>query len=132
MNRTPLITGIGMALAALTLMAAPAYAGNSTPGTKISVLTCNALPETGVGFGIDFRVDRERQLVFTVFAADVVSGSHKLAGKYGGAGTSASLGVGAQVLVGGSNRSISLQSVIEGSTGVGVSAGIIYLYLQPK
>ncbi len=160
-----ILSGMILALMAVLLVTVPAYAGNSTAGTKIGVLTCDAVPEsglnllihstvdveckfestdgsgvehyvgeTGVGFGIDLKFDRTKQLVFAVFAADVVKGNHKLAGKYGGAGASASLGVGvgAQVLVGGSNKSISLQPVIEGSTGVGVSAGLTYLFLQAK
>ncbi len=154
---------LGMALALMATF--PAYAGNSTAGTKIGVLTCNSVPgsgvnllihstvdiackfestdgssvehyigETGIGFGIDINYKLERHLAFAVFAADTVRGSHKLAGKYGGAGASATVGVGAgaQVLVGGSNKSVSLQPVIEGSTGVGVSAGITYLFLQAK
>jgi len=143
----------------------PAYAGNSTAGTKIGMLTCHSVPgtgvsliihstvdiectfestdgsgvehyigETGVGLGIDLNYDLKRQLAFAVFAADTTHGNHKLAGKYGGAGASATAGVGAgaQVLVGGGNKSISLQPVIEGSTGVGVSAGLTYLFLQAK
>jgi len=41
--------------------------------------------ETGVGLGIDLSYNINKQMVFTVFAADTVNGSHKLAGKYGGA-----------------------------------------------
>jgi len=152
-----------MTLIASLLAAIPAYAGNSTAGTKIGVLTCNSVPgsglnllihstvdlkckfestdgsgteryvgETGIGLGIDINYNLERHLLFTVFAADTARGNHKLAGKYGGAGASATVGVGvgAQVLVGGSNRSISLQPVIEGSSGVGVSGGLTYLFLQ--
>jgi len=159
------ITGAGFALLASLLISAPAFAGNSTAGTKVGILTCNTVPdsgvnliihstvdvectfkstdnsgvehyvgETGVGLGINLQYDTARTLVFSVFAADFKSGSHKLAGKYGGAGASASLGAGAgvQVLVGGSNRSISLQPVIEGSKGAGVSAGLTYLFLQQK
>ncbi|MDQ6981995.1 MAG: DUF992 domain-containing protein [Mariprofundus sp.] len=154
---------LGMAVALIATV--PAYAGNSTAGTKIGILTCNSVPgsgvnllihstvdieckfestdgsgveryigETGIGFGIDINYNLERHLAFTVFAADTARGSHKLAGKYGGAGASATVGVGAgaQVLVGGSNKSVSLQPVIEGSTGVGVSAGVTYLFLQAK
>lgn len=165
MKISNLLQACSIALMALLLATAPSYAGNSTAGTKIGILTCNAVPEsgvnllihstvdvtcrfestdgsgiehyvgeTGIGLGIDFRYERERHLVFTVFAADTVSGSHKLSGKYGGAGASVSVGIGAgvQLLVGGSNKSISLQPVIEGSTGVGVSAGITYLFLQAK
>lgn len=89
--------------------------------------------ETGVGLGIDLNYDRKTRLVYTVLAADFKSGSYKLAGRYFGAGASATVGagVGAQVLVGGSNNSISLQPVLEGSTGLGTSAGITYLFIQP-
>ena len=88
--------------------------------------------ETGVGFGIDMRFDRETHLVYTVFAAEFEKGSYKLAGKYvgGGASVTAGAGIGAQVLVGGNDNSVSLQPVIEGSTGLGISAGITYLFLQ--
>ncbi len=160
-----LLLGLGFVLMASWLVTIPAYAGNSTAGTKIGILTCKTVPnsgvnllihstvditcrfestdgsgvehyigETGIGLGIDFSYDIKKQMVFTVFAADTVTGNHKLAGKYGGAGVSASLGVGAgvQLLVGGSNKSVSLQPVIEGSTGVGASVGITYLYLQAK
>jgi len=160
-----ILMGIGITLAAVLLTTVPSYAGNSTAGTKIGILTCKTVPssgvnllihstvdikcrfestdgsgvehyvgETGIGLGIDFSYDIKKQMVFTVFAADTKAGSHKLAGKYGGAGASVSAGVGAgvQLLVGGSNRSVSLQPVIEGSTGVGASAGITYLYLQAE
>lgn len=89
--------------------------------------------ETGVGLGIDMHFKKEETLVFAVFSADFKPGTHQLAGKYGGAGASAGVGVGAgaQVLVGGNNRSISLQPVISGNTGVGAAAGLTYLYLEP-
>jgi len=154
---------LSAACAALALVAVPAFAGNSTAGTKIGVLSCDSVPEsgvnllihstvdikctfkstdgsgvehyigeTGIGFGININFDVERHLRFIVFAADMVKGTHKLAGKYGGVGAlaSAGVGVGAQVLAGGSNSSVSLQPVIEGTTGVGASVGITYLYLQ--
>ena len=55
-----------------------------------------------------------------------------LAGEYVGASGSASvgLGVGAQVLVGGSNRSIALQPLsVEGQTGVNLALGVAGLTL---
>lgn len=149
---------------ALVLVAIPqVMAGESTSGTKIGVLTCKTVPnsgmnlllhstvdvrcdfvstdgsgtehyigETGVGFGVDLSYKRETTIAFTVFAADVRKGNHKLAGKYIGGGGSATVGagLGAQVLLGGGNDSISLQPAIEGSTGLGVSGGVTYLYLQ--
>jgi len=139
-------------------------AETSSAGTKVGVLTCRTVPETGfsliihstanvkckfestaggspeyyrgetgVGLGIDLRWDRETALAYAVFSADFRKGTYQLAGKYGGAGASATVGVGAgvQALVGGNNRSISLEPVISGSTGAGASAGITYLYLEP-
>jgi len=158
------LTKIGIICAmALSMAAAPAFAGNSTAGTKIGVLTCKTVPhstvnllihsttnvrcefvatdgsgvehyigETGVGLGVDLSYKRESTIAFTVFAADNKSGSHKMAGKYVGAGASATFGagLGAHVLVGGGDDSISLQPAIEGNTGLGASAGLTYLYIQ--
>lgn len=90
--------------------------------------------ETGVGLGIDVDIKREETIGYTVFSADFKEGTYQLAGKYGGAGASATVGVGvgAQVLVGGNKRSISLQPIaLSGSTGGGVTAGFTYLYLEP-
>lgn len=90
--------------------------------------------ETGVGLGIDLHVRRDEQLGFVVLAADFRKGSYKLAGKYFGGGATATVGVGvgAHVLAGGSNKSISLEPlVLSGSKGVGVSGGVTYLYLEP-
>ena len=89
--------------------------------------------ETGVALGIDLSSNLKKELVYAVFATDFKSGSYKLAGKYGGVGASASVGAGAgaQVLLGSNNSSISLQPVIEGNTGIGVSGGITYLYIEP-
>jgi hypothetical protein len=56
-----------------------------------------------------------------------------LAGDYGGVTAQANVGVGgaANVLVGGSNKSISLQPLsIEGSTGLNVAAGIASISLR--
>ncbi len=156
---------IGVALTASLFMAAPVFAGESTAGTKIGVLTCDIVPgsgynlivhstsdvtckynstdgsnteyyigETGIGLGINLQYDAARKLIFTVLAADTKRGNHKLAGKYVGAGASASVGVGvgAQVLIGGGDKSVSLQPVLEGSKGAGAAAGVTYLYLQKK
>lgn len=90
--------------------------------------------ETGIGLGIDINIDRKENLSYAVFSADFEAGTYQLAGKYAGGGASATVGVGAgvQVLIGGNDRSISLQPVvISGSTGGGVAGGITYLYLEP-
>jgi Protein of unknown function (DUF992) len=73
-------------------------------------------------------------LVWAVFAPSTNVGPGALAGDYVGATGSATAGagVGANVLVGGSGQSISLQPVsIEGNTGLNVAAGIGAITLQP-
>ena len=112
---------------------------HSTSGVKCEYRSSDGseveyyIGETGIGLGIDLSFDRETRLLYTVLAADFKSGSYKLTGKYFGAGASATVGagVGAQVLVGGNNGSFSLEPVIEGSTGLGASAGVTYLFIQP-
>ena len=88
--------------------------------------------ETGVALGLDISNKTKQHMEFGVLAADFKKGSHQLAGKYIGAGASvtADKGVGAQVLIGGNKNSVSLEPMIEGNEGSGVSAGITYLYLQ--
>ena len=91
--------------------------------------------ETGIGLGIDLNLDREATIANTVLAAgDVDPGNYALAGKYAGAKASITVGVGvvAAVLVGGREKSFGLQPLaLEGSTGLGLSGGIGYLYLEP-
>jgi len=77
-------------------------------------------------FGVDIGFTKEAQMVWLVFApGSLAPGS--LSGDYGGATASATVGVGvgANVLVGGSNKQITLQPVsVEGSVGLNVAAGI--------
>ena len=57
-----------------------------------------------------------------------------LAGRYGGVGGEATVGVGAgvNVLVGGSNRTVSLQPLaVEGQAGLNVAGGVTELELRP-
>jgi hypothetical protein len=78
-------------------------------------------------FGVDIGFTSSAAIVWAVFSpsANVAAGS--LAGTYAGpsASATAGVGVGANVLIGGSNKTISLQPVsIEGNTGLNVAAGI--------
>jgi Protein of unknown function (DUF992) len=78
-------------------------------------------------FGVDIGYTSGGVLVWAVFAPGPYAGPGALAGDYVGATASATvgLGVGANVLVGGSNRSISLQPLsIEGNAGLNVAAGV--------
>ena len=66
-------------------------------------------------------------LVWGVFAPTTNVAPGALAGDYAGATASATVGVGvgANVLIGGSGRTISLQPLsVEGNTGLNVAAGI--------
>jgi hypothetical protein len=88
-------------------------------------------------FGVDIGFTQAGVLIWAVLAptSDLAPGA--LAGEFVGATGSATVGVGAgaNVLVGGSNRTISLQPVsFEGSTGLNVAAGIgaISLRYEPR
>jgi hypothetical protein len=78
-------------------------------------------------FGVDIGYTQGGVLVWAVFAPTANMAPGALNGNYVGATGSATvgLGVGANVLVGGSNSTISLQPVsFEGNTGLNVAAGI--------
>jgi hypothetical protein len=77
-------------------------------------------------FGIDIGFTKEAQMVWLVFAPGALAPG-SLAGGYGGATASGTVGVGvgANVLIGGSSRQITLQPIsVEGSKGLNVAAGI--------
>ena len=84
-------------------------------------------------FGADIGYSKAAVLVWAVWApsSDVRPGA--LAGTYGGVtgGASVGVGAGANVLVGGSNKTINLQPLsIEGTVGLNVAAGIAALTLR--
>jgi hypothetical protein len=83
--------------------------------------------------GLDVGFTTGGTIVWTVFA-DTNRRAGILAGTYGGATAEASVGagLGANVLVGGSQRSVALQPLsLQGQTGVNVAAGIGELELHP-
>jgi hypothetical protein len=148
------IYALGLAAGALALNT-PAQA----QGLQVGILTCNVSsgfgfvfgssravnctfspkggpPQHYVGtinkFGVDIGYLQGGVIVWTVFAptANLVPGA--LSGTYTGATGSATVGVGvgANVLVGGSGNSIMLQPIsIEGTTGLNVAAGIAEMTL---
>ncbi len=78
-------------------------------------------------FGIEIGAVEEGHLIWAVFAGSPVSGTGLLAGKYAGvdASVAAGLGLGADVLVGGTGESLSLQPLaVDGEPGVGIAAGV--------
>ncbi len=83
-------------------------------------------------YGVDIGFTKEAHIVWVVFSPGAV-GAGALAGDYGGATAGASFGVGlgANVLVGGSNKQVALQPVsVEGSVGLNVAAGVASVTLK--
>jgi len=151
MSRKFLAASGAAAVAAALTLANPAAAA----GVKVGVLSCHVSSGWGfifgsskdlhcnfspsgrgfgeryVGtvskFGVDVGYTAGGVLVWDVIAPTSTVKRGALAGAYAGATASATVGVGAgaNVLVGGFNRSITLQPVsIEGNTGLNVAAGI--------
>lgn len=148
------IAGLILGAAALST---PAYAEG---GVRVGTLTCNVSsgwgfvigssrdlrctfsPSTGAPehyngnvqkFGVDIGYVSSAVIVWGVIAPAGNLAPGSIAGNYGGATASATIaiGLGANVLVGGSNNSIALQPLsIEGNTGLNVAAGIAALTLQ--
>lgn len=84
-------------------------------------------------YGVDIGFTKEAHIVWLVFAPGAI-GPGALAGEYGGvtAGASFGVGLGANVLVGGSNKQVALQPVsVEGSVGLNVAAGVAAVTLKP-
>src|SRR5262245_9014253 len=85
-------------------------------------------------FGLDLGVTTRQSMVWGVFAPSDGPWRGALAGSYVGATGEATfaVGLGANVLVGGSNRSIALQPVsVTGQTGINIAAGVADLQLRP-
>ena len=120
--------------------AAPASASSSAP-SPISAACCASTGRPDDFYvatirkvGLDLGITAESALAWGVFAPVVQLGPGDLAGNYAGAQGSATLGVGVggNVLVGGSNNSIALQPLsVQGQVGVAIAAGLESLELRP-
>lgn len=147
-------------LAAAAAAGALALAGSaSADGVKIGTLSCHEAggwgfifgssravhcTYSGAGhmeryngdiskFGVDVGYQGSAVLLWDVIAPNTGMERGALSGHYGGVDASAAVGVGAgaNVLVGGFNRSFTLQPVsIEGETGLNVAAGVGELTLH--
>ena len=83
--------------------------------------------------GIDIGATKTGQMIWAVYAPTTTFGPGALSGVYAGATAEATVavGLGANVLVGGSNRTIALQPLsITGQTGLNIAAGIAQLELN--
>ena len=148
------------ALAAL-LFGAPAAIAKQEGGVRVGVLTCKVNagtgfifgsskglqchfdPTNGKGeryagkidkFGLDVGVTGDAVLTWAVVAPTTKVRRGGLAGTYVGASAEATAGVGggANVLVGGSNDTISLQPLsVQGQTGVNAALAVAELVLHP-
>jgi hypothetical protein len=86
-------------------------------------------------FGLDIGINERSVLVWKVFSPTRGFHTGALIGGYGGVTGAAALGigVGANVLVGGSNRSFALQPLsLEAQRGVNITASITELRLDPR
>lgn len=147
------------ALAATTMAASPALAQDSK--VEVGVLTCDVAGGAGFIFGsskdlscrfesadgsveryageinkygIDIGFTDGAKMNWTVFAPSTSFSNDTLAGTYLGASAEATAGVGggANVLVGGSEDTISLQPIsVQGQTGLNAALGVAELILYP-
>lgn len=149
------------ALAVAAAVALPATAMAQRERTKVGSLTCDISGGLGliitshkdltcmftpsrpgprevyVGsinkFGLDLGATTGGEMVWAVYApSNRLHGA--LAGHYGGASAEATVGagVGANALVGGSNRTVTLQPVsVQGQAGLNVAAGVAEMNLHP-
>lgn len=148
---TALVCGFGLGM--------QAHAQDSSSGVKIGTLSCHESGGWGFifgsshdvqctfsnggrvehyegsisKFGVDIGYQQSAVLVWAVVAPNNDAGPDALAGHYGGATAAGAFGagLGANVLVGGSTKSIALQPLsLEGVTGLNVAAGIGELTLR--
>jgi Protein of unknown function (DUF992) len=103
------------------------------------VLRADGMPEdryiaTIRKVGLDLGITQESALAWGVFAPVAQLGPGGLSGNYVGAQGSATLGVGVggNVLVGGSANSVALQPLsVQGQVGISIAAGLESLELRP-
>jgi hypothetical protein len=84
--------------------------------------------------GLDLGFTQQTGLAWAVYAPTNRIGRGDLAGHFGGVGANASVGIGlgGNLLVGGSNNAFSLQPLsLQGQTGLNVTAGIADVDLRP-
>jgi len=154
--KTTIAVMLGVAATALTIGAAQAQPA----GVKVGTLTCDVAAGAGFVFGstkdlscsyeptkapmerytgtiskwgVDIGYTGKGKMVWAVFApaSDVRPGA--LEGEYAGATAQAAvgIGVGANALVGGFDKSIALQPLsVQGTTGLNVAAGIGQISLK--
>jgi hypothetical protein len=161
LNRT-MLNNLATACAALTLALAMVPATAQEAGrTRVGTLTCNISPGVGMivagqrqlsciyasargrgreayegtvsTLGLDIGATSGGQLTWAVFAPTTLRRA-ALAGTYTGATAGGTVGAGASanVLVGGSDRTVVMQPVsVQAQTGVNIAAGVSTMELRP-
>jgi hypothetical protein len=150
------------AFALVATLVAPASAQGPKAWTQVGMLSCRLNPSIGFiifghqsmecrftqnapfppqayegalnTVGLDIGISAGGVLGWAVLAPTVGTPAGALAGEYVGASgdIGLGLGVGANVLIGGSGRSIALQPVsLEGSVAINVAVGVSALQLRP-
>jgi Protein of unknown function (DUF992) len=158
MNKT--FCGIA-AVAVAAALSAPVTASAQTNRTKVGTLTCDISAGLGMiitskkqvnciytpsqpgarevytgsitKFGLDVGATSGGEMIWAVYAPTTRKFG-ALAGRYEGASAEATVGagVGANVLVGGSERTVQLQPLsVQGQTGLNVAVGVAGLELRP-
>jgi Protein of unknown function (DUF992) len=156
----PLSAFAALAVVAAVALPAPAMA-QAANHTKVGSLTCDISAGIGLiitskkeltcmftpsqpgprevytgsitKFGLDLGATAGGEMIWAVYAP-TNRRLGALAGHYGGASAEATVGagVGANVLIGGSNRTVTLQPVsVQGQTGLNVAAGVAEIDLRP-
>jgi hypothetical protein len=146
----------------LAILVTPAFAQSGQPWTQVGMLTCKLNPSIGFVIaghqsmecryvpgaggppqayegalntvGLDLGVIGGGVMSWAVLAPTSGVPNGALAGDYVGASAGATFvaGVGTNVLIGGSNRTVALQPVsVEGSVGANVIGGLSSLKLRP-
>jgi hypothetical protein len=158
MRGIPVLAGVA---AALVVSLAGALAQQPAQRAKVGVLECrggasvgfivgsvtnlgcvfhaDGLPEdryvaTIRKVGVDLGITQQSALAWGVYAPVARLGPGDLSGDYAGAQGSASIGIGlgGNVLIGGSANSIALQPLsVQGQVGLNIAAGLAALELRP-
>src|SRR4030081_3516498 len=161
MRRSFILAGVAITITMLVALFARAYAQQPMQRVQVGVLECRGgssvgfvvgsgthlrcvlriegLPEdryvaTIRKVGLDLGITQESALAWGVYAPVARLGPGDLSGNYAGAPGSASggVGVGGNVLGGGSANSIALQPLsVQGQIGLNVAAGLESLELRP-
>jgi hypothetical protein len=161
MRRSFILAGVAITITMLVALVAAAHAQQPTQRVQVGVLECRGGASIGfiVGsvtnlgcvlrvegmpedryvatirkVGLDLGITQESALAWGVYAPVARLGPGDLSGNYAGAQGSASVGVGVggNVLVGGSANSIALQPLsVQGQVGLNVAAGLESLELRP-